>query len=147
MRLLLSPVLGVFLVLALVGWPPAGPGPGGALAQPDSTALRQLEQAFRLGDAEALLDGAADRIDVVIFGKGSSYSRAQAGRVLGGFFRRYPPKQVVFEQEVLADDRRSMIGRYWVAEGEQAPLGVSVRLRARGSRWQLRAVRIDRGSR
>ncbi len=143
MRTLVSAALGLFLTLMLVGGPPAGSGHGAALAQPDSAALSQIEQAFRAGDAEALLEGAADRVEVVIFGKGSSYSRAQAGRVLGGFFQRYPPKQVVFEQEVLAEDRRSMIGRYWVAEGESEPVGVSVRLRARGPVWQLRGIRIE----
>ncbi len=145
MRLLVSAAF--FLALSLVGWPSVGAGQGAALAQSDSVALGRIEQAFRAGDAEALLDGAASRIDVVIFGKGTSYSRAQAGRVLGQFFQRYPPKRVVFEQEVLAEDRRSLIGRYWMAEGEPPPVGVSVRLRARGDGWQLRAVRIDRNGR
>ncbi len=148
MRTLGSTVLALLLALSLFGGvPSAGTGSGGAYAQADSTALLRIEQAFRAADARMLLEGSANRVDLVIFGKGASYSRAQAELVLGDFFRRYPPKQVVFEQEVLAEDRRSMIGRYWVIDGGAKPIGVSVRLRARGSGWQLRAIRIDRGSR
>jgi hypothetical protein len=50
---------------------------------------------------------------------------------------------VSFEQEVLAEDRRSMIGQYWVANGDSDPVAVFVRLRARGPRWQLRSIRIE----
>ncbi len=126
------------------GWPLAGASV--AYAQQDSTVLAQIETAFRSGDVEALLDGAAERVDVVIFGKGASYSRDQATLVLIDFFRRNPPRNVAFEQQVLADDRRSMVGHYRVASGG-APIAVSVRLRERRGAWQVRAVRIERRGR
>lgn len=118
-------------------------GPASAYAQDDSTALVAVEAAFRTADVEALFEGAAERVDVVIFGKGASYSRAQAALVLLDFFRRNPPSDVAFEQQVLAEDRRSMIGQYWLASGGE-PMAVSVRLRARGEEWQVRAIRIER---
>ena len=135
----------------LAGWPMAGAAHGAAYAQappvlPDSTALDRVEDAFRAGSADALLDGASDRLDIIIFGKGASYSRAQAALVLTEFFRRNPPVRVTFEQEVLAEDRRSMIGEYWVAENHAEPISVFVRLRARGPRWQLRSIRIERSN-
>jgi hypothetical protein len=130
------------------GWPVVGTAHGAAYAQtsppPDSTSLDRVEEAFRTGDADALLIGAADRLDVIIFGKGASYSRAQAELVLSDFFRRHPPARVSFEQEVLAEDRRSVIGEYWVADNHAEPISVFVRLRARGPRWQLRSIRIER---
>lgn len=133
----------LFLGLGTV-WPSAGASV--AYAQQDSTVLNQVEAAFRAGDVDALLTDAADRVDVIIFGKGTSYSRAQARLVLLDFFRRNPPHQVVFEQQVLAADRRSVVGQYWMSGGE-APVAVSVRLRARRDGWQVRAVRIERRGR
>lgn len=141
-------VLVLTLALGLLtGWPIAGAAHGAAYAQSppaDSTALGRVEDAFRSGSPDALLAGAADRLDIIIFGKGASYSRAQAALVLTDFFRRNPPGRVMFEQEVLAEDRRSMIGEYWVAEDHAEPISVFVRLHARGARWQLRSIRIER---
>jgi hypothetical protein len=147
MRRLASTVLVLLLALgSLAGWP--GDAHGAAYAQSasssDSTAFDWVERAFRTARADVLLDGAADRLDVIIFGKGASYSRAQAALVLQDFFRRHPPARVAFEQEVLAEDRRSMIGEYWVAEDHAEPIAVFVRLRARSEGWQLRSIRIER---
>jgi hypothetical protein len=147
MRRLASTVIVVLLVFgSLVGWP--GDARGAAYAQSDSssdsTAFDWVERGFRTARVDVLLDGAADRLDVIIFGKGASYSRAQAALVLQDFFRRHPPARVAFEQEVLAEDRRSMIGEYWVAEDHAEPIAVFVRLRARSEGWQLRSIRIER---
>lgn len=145
MRTLTTAVVALLLFMGLgSGWPVVGASV--AYAQQDSTVLAQIESAFRSSDAEALLSRAANRVDVVIFGKGASYSREQATLVLLDFFRRNPPRQVSFEQQVLADDRRSMVGHYRMA-GAEAPVSVSVRLRARGSQWQVRAVRIEQRGR
>ena len=149
MRPLYTAVFALVLSFALlVGSPMPGLDAGAAYAQTasDSTTLVRVERAFRSADVESLLNGAADRIDVIIFGKGASYSRAQAALVLSDFFRRNPPGRVSFEQEVLAEDRRSMIGQYWVASGSSTPVAVFVRLRARGPRWQLRSIRIEDAS-
>lgn len=130
-------------------WPVGGAVPSAAYAQvltvavDDSTAVGIVKDAFRAGDVEALLDGAGDRVDIAIFGHGASYSRAQAALVLVDFFRKHPPDSVEFEEEVVAEDRRSVIGRYWEA-GDAEPVAVFVRLHARGDGWQLRAIRIER---
>ena len=151
MRIASSTVLATLVAVAvLLGAPAMGTAPGAAYAQTgptaaaDSTATERVEQAFRSGSAEDLLEGAPDRLDVIIFGKGASYSRAQAALVLTDFFRRHPPARVAFEQEVLAEDRRSMIGTYWVENGESEPVAVFVRLWAREADWQLRSIRIER---
>ena len=141
----------LLVVGTAAGGPLVGTAQGAAYAQAppaaaDSTTLGWVETAFRAGDAGALLHGSADRLDVIIFGKGASYSRAQARQVLSEFFRRHPPGRVSFEQEVLAEDRRSVIGEYWVAGDHAGPISVFVRLRARDSGWQLRSVRIEQSS-
>lgn len=147
MRLFSTAVFALVLsFLLFVGspWPGAEAGSTAyAQAANDSTTLIRFERAFRSGDVESLLNGSAERLDVIIFGKGASYSRNQAALVLSDFFRRNPPGRVVFEQEVMAEDRRSMIGQYWVANGHADPVSVFVRLRARGPRWQLRSIRIE----
>lgn len=146
----LSTAVSVFLLAfgLIAGWPVVDATYGAAYAQAsavsDSTALGRVERAFRTASVEGLLDGAADRLDVIIFGKSGAYSRAQAALVLQDFFRRNPPGRVSFEQEVLAEDRRSIIGTYWVAEDNAEPVAVFVRLRSRDSGWQLRSIRIER---
>ena len=145
MRTLTTAVVALLLFIGLGSGLPVG-GASVAYAQQDSTVLAQIENAFRYSDVEALLDRAADRVDVVIFGKGASYSRQQATLVLLDFFRRNPPRHVSFEQQVLADDRRSMVGHYRVASGGE-PVAISVRLRARSGGWQVRAVRIEQRGR
>lgn len=147
MRTWATILLVLFSTLLLVSPPAAMAQAERVAAMPDSTALLHIERAFRAADPEALLDGAADRIDIVVFGKGESYSRTQATLVLGDFFRRHPPRQVIFEQEVLAEDRRSLVGRYWTTGGGEEPVGVTVRLRMREARWQLRGIRVDRKGR
>ena len=145
MRLFTTAVVALLLFIGLgSGWPVGGASV--AYAQQDSTVLAQIEHAFRSSDVEALLSRAANRVDVVIFGKGASYSREQATLVLLDFFRRNPPRRVIFEQQVLADDRRSMVGHYQIAGGEE-PVSISVRLRERGGEWQVRAVRIEQRGR
>lgn len=137
----------VVVLLLFLGFGTVGPAPTlVAHAQQDSTVLMHVERAFRSGDVEALLSGSAERIDVVIFGKGASYSRNQASLVLLDFFRRNPPRNVDFEQQVLADDRRSVAGHYWATRDDE-PIAVSVRLKARRNGWQVRAVRIERRGR
>lgn len=112
----------------------------------DPTMVLRIESAFRASDAGALLAEAADPLDLAIFGYGASYSRSQAALVLADFFRRFPPATVRFEEEVVAEDRRSVIGQYREAGATEAA-AVFVRLRARDGRWEIRSIRIDRGRR
>lgn len=142
----MSPAPLVLLVSVL--W--AGALAPAALAQIDSTALARaeaealgyVETAFRDGDVGALMSRAGERVDLAIFGQGASYSRAQAALVLLDFFRQHPPHSVRFEEEVLAEDRRSVIGQYWTAGGSE-PVDVFIRLWERRGAWEVRAVRIE----
>lgn len=117
-----------------------------AYAQADTSALGYVETAFRDGNVGALMDRAGDRVDLIIFGQGASYSRAQAALVLLDFFRQHPPRSVRFEEEVVAEDRRSVIGQYWAAGGSD-PVDIFIRLWDRNGNWEVRAVRIERRSR
>ncbi|MDX1531324.1 MAG: DUF4783 domain-containing protein, partial [Rhodothermales bacterium] len=145
-------VLALCTWVALVGLGPAAgavqaqvqaPGPEGPV---DTTALSVVQDAFATGNVDLLLGEAGDRVDIAIFGHGASYSRAQAALVLLDFFRRHPPDQVEFDEEAVASDRRSVIGRYWET-GSPEPVAVFIRLRARDDAWQLRSIRIERGAR
>lgn len=117
-----------------------------AVLPPDTTVLARVESAFRSADAAALLSEAGEPVDLAIYGQGASYSRSQAALVLLDFFRRHPPDEVRFEEEVVSEDRRSVIGRYREV-GALEPSAVFVRLRARDGRWEIRSIRIERRGR
>jgi hypothetical protein len=148
-------ILGLcFLMLALAPVPGTF---GTALAQQvrtsitptsplDSTVSSRVEAAFRSGNPALILADAADPIDLAIFGHGASYTKSQAAVVLLDFFRRHPPAQVSFEDEVVSENRRSVIGTY-LEVGAAEPAAVFVRLRARGNRWEIRSIRIERNGR
>ena len=115
------------------------------VAEPDTIALAHIERAFRSGDVSGLLVHATEPLDLAIYGHGASYTRSQAALVLTDFFRRNPPAQVSFREEVAAEDRRSVIGQYATANSD--PSAVFVRLRVRDGRWEIRSIRIERAGR
>lgn len=118
---------------------------GGSVAG-DTLVLDRIEASFRAGDAGALMASAGEPIDLAIFGHGASYSRSQAVLVLLDFFRRHPPEEVSFQEEVVGEDRRSVVGQYREVGSEEAS-AIFVRLRARAGRWEIRSIRIERSSR
>lgn len=107
--------------------------------------VARVEAGLQAGDADAVLDGSAARVEVVLFGQGSTYRRAQAAHVLRDFFRRYPPERVSLSERASSDDGRTAIGRYWTEDGA-APLAVRVLHRAAGDTWELASVRVERPS-
>lgn len=107
--------------------------------------VAKVEAGLQAGDAEAVLDGSAARVEIVLFGQGSTYRRAQAAHVLRDFFRRYPPERVSLPERASSDDGRTAIGRYWTQDGG-APLAVRVLHRASGDAWELASVRVERPS-
>jgi hypothetical protein len=147
MRRVAPLLLGLTLSLAAPVLAPAAQAQRvAAAAVSDTLVLTRVESAFRAGDAAGLLAEAAEPVDLAIFGQGASYTRSQAALVLQDFFRRHPPAQVAFEEEVVSENRRSVIGHYREA-GAGAPSAVFVRLRARGDRWEIRSIRIERAGR
>ena len=107
--------------------------------------VARVEAALQAGDPSAVLDGSAARIEIVLFGQGSTYRRAQAAHVLRDFFRRYPPERVALPERASSDDGRTAIGRYWTQDGG-APLMVRVLHRAAGTEWELASIRVERPS-
>lgn len=105
--------------------------------------VARVQAALQAADADAVLSGSAERVEVVLFGQGSTYRRAQAGHVLRDFFRRFPPERVAFDTRASSDDGRTAIGRYWTADGGQ-PLDVRILHRVSGDEWELASVRVDR---
>lgn len=146
MRMLPSAFGLALLATGLASAPLAQPARFVAVVPPDTTVLHRVEAAFRAGDAAALLADAAEPLDLAIYGQGASYTRSQAALVLHDFFRRYPPEEVRLEEEVVSEDRRSLVGHYREA-GALQPAAVFVRLRARDGRWEIRSIRIERARR
>ena len=138
-RFTISPRLVVAAVALLIG--------GAALAQSAfvTDEVTQVQAALQAGDADAVLSGSAPRIEVVLFGQGSTYRRAQAAHVLRDFFRRFPPERVTFDTRASSDDGRTAIGRYFTEDGGQ-PLSVRILHRASGDDWELASIRIERRS-
>lgn len=114
-------------------------------AQETSTDFARLEAAFLDSDADAVLDGAADRVEIVLFGQGGMYRQAQARHVLRDFFRRYPPDRVAFAERSSSDDGQMAIGRYWAQRGG-APLTLRLLHRADDDGWSLTSIRVEQPS-
>ena len=116
-----------------------------ALAGSPDDALARVEAGLREADVEKVLQGAEPRVEVMLFGQGSTYRHGQAAQVLQDFFRRYPPRRVAFGELATSDDGRAAMGRYWAVDGS-APLAVRVLHRRDGDAWRLASLRIDRAS-
>lgn len=130
-------LLAVF-VLVLGGTSPMGG------AQDDAVA--RVEAGLQEGDPDAVLADAAGRVEVVLFGQGGMYRRAQATHVLRDFFRRYPPLRVSFSSERSSSYEGLMAQGAYVTEDGGAPLDVRVLHREEGEAWELVSIRIDRRS-
>lgn len=118
---------------------------GVAAQQTGDDEIARVEASFRGADADGVLDGAATRVEIVLFGQGGMYRRAQAMHVLRDFFRRYPPERVVFAERSSSDDGRMAIGRYWPQDGG-APLTLRLLHRADGDAWALTSIRVEQPS-
>ncbi len=116
-----------------------------AAADPDDESVARVVEALEEGDADALLEASGDPLELVVFDRSGLFSRRQAALVLQGFFRRHPPRRVVFAEQALTDEERAAMGRYWTRSGEP-PLQVYLRFRPEGEAWSLDAVRIERTS-
>ena len=116
-----------------------------AAVDPDDESVTRVVEALEDGDADALLEESGDPLELVVFDRSGLFSRRQAALVLQGFFRRHPPRRVVFAEQSLTDEERAAMGRYWTRSGEP-PLQVYLRFRPEGEAWSLDAVRIERTS-
>ena len=125
----------LLVLIGVWGWTPAG-------AQ-DVSALERTQRALALGDARALFDGAAERVEVMLLGSSMLYSRTQAMYVLGSFFREYPPRRFVLQDSSRAGGHWFAAGRYWYEQVEP-PLHVYLRLQEQAAHWELREIHIER---
>ena len=129
-------LFGGLFVLALLA-PPA------RAQDHDDALLARLEGAFAQGDVAALLEEAAERLDLTVLGASAVYSRAQAQYVMENFFRDHPPVRFRFQDPSRRDENWFAAGQY-VYGSEEHALWIYVRLRWQGARWELREIRIDR---
>lgn len=116
-----------------------------APAQPLDDDLVRVETAFGEADADAVLEAAGARVEIVLFGQGTVYRRAQARHVLRDFFRRHPPERVAFAERSSSDDGRMAMGRYWTQRGG-TPLTLRLTHRAVDDRWELVSIRVEQPS-
>ena len=111
---------------------PSGPG----------DALGRVSRGLEAGDPDAVLVDVEGRVEIVLFGQGGVFRRAQAAHVLRDFFRRYPPMRVAFSEPSSSDDGQTATGRYELQSGGR-PLNVRVLHRVSGNDWALASIRID----
>lgn len=104
-------------------------------------ALEHLQAAFVAGDADALLEGAADRVEITLLGQSRLYSRAQAMYVMRDFFREYAPERFVLVSENQAEGSWIADAQYGYRGAEQI-LQIYLRLRQLADGWELREIRI-----
>lgn len=105
--------------------------------------IDRLEQALNEGDARALLAPAAPQLEISLFGSSTVYSRGQALYVLQDFFREYPPRRFVLQENREKEGSHFVVGNYW-HEGAEQPLWVYLHLRSSGGEETLREIRIER---
>ena len=136
-------LLALLLFAALLA---AGAGATAARAQDEgggSSSRGTLREAFSAGDARAVLQGAAERVEVGVLGNSSQYSRSQAVYVLGQFFDDHPPRRFAWKDTSTSSGSRFLTGRYW-HEASEHPLPVYLRLARKNGSWTLQEVRIER---
>jgi len=123
---------------------PAQPPPS---AQIPEGIVEQLGNAFSSGNEQALLEPAADRVEISLFGTRTYYSRSQALYVMRDFFEKYAPHR--FEVGEVAETGQSyfVTGKYWHVRAE-TPLRVYVRVTEDrtedGQTWHLHEIRVQR---
>lgn len=105
--------------------------------------LERIHEAFIQGDARALLQEAADRVEVVLLGQSRQYSRSQAVYVMDEFFREYPPEQFELADTSESNGSHFAASQYW-SNREEAPMQVFIHLRESKERWLIREIRIER---
>jgi hypothetical protein len=139
------------MVLLLVGL--SGP-PSTVCGQPadsaetvQSAVAKRVAGAFSNGDAGRLLNPAADRVEISLFGARTFYSSAQALYVLREFFRTHAPRRFAVRNVMETGTTCLVQGAYEEVRVEQQ-LRVYVRLdRPEGEApWHLQEVRIEGAS-
>lgn len=110
----------------------------------DKNIVQQIERGFSRGDTRLLLEHAADRMDIALFGISTLFSRNQAHYVLQDFFRQYPPERFALVSSSQMNGSLFLSGTYWPKPGRQV-FQVILRLRSRDNLWELRDIdiRID----
>ena len=120
------------------------PAPDSAVALQSAVAKR-VAGALSNGNASRLLEPAADRIEISLFGARTFYSSAQALYVLREFFRSHAPRRFVVGNVMETGTTCLVQGAYEEAQAERK-LRVYVRLdRPEGGTtpWHLQEVRIE----
>ena len=103
--------------------------------------IERVEAAFENGDADLLLDEAADRVEVSLPGTRAYYSRSQAVYVLREFFDDHSPRRFEAKDVSTAGTSFFITGRFWHVRSEQ-PLSVYTRF-AGTDQVRLQEVRIE----
>lgn len=130
------PILLFFAVFVSVTFRPA-------LAQSERDKLvEKIESAFSQGSSRLLLENAADRVEIAMFGISTVYSKGQSNYVMQDFFEQYPPGRFSITDSKATNGSLFLSCTYWPAPGD-GPLQIVLRLRDRNSVWELRDIRVD----
>lgn len=103
---------------------------------------RTVTEGFRAGNSQMLLQEAAERVEISLFGARTFYSRGQAFYVIQNFFRDHPPRRFEVRDTVHAEGSYFLTGRYWEVRTDP-PLTVFVRIQAADSQWRVHEIRVE----
>lgn len=103
--------------------------------------VERVQSAFEDGNADLLLDDAADRVEVSLPGTRAYYSRSQAMYVLREFFDNHGPRRFATKDVSTAGTSFFITGRFWHVRSEQ-PFSVYTRFSGT-DQAQLQEVRIE----
>ena len=106
------------------------------------TLAQHVTSGFESGDARHLLQNAADRVEISLFGTRTFYSRGQAFYVVDNFFQEYGPRRFALQDTVETDGSSFLTGRYWHVRTDR-PLQVFIRMGETEEQWKIQEVRIE----
>ncbi|WP_022836704.1 DUF4783 domain-containing protein [Salisaeta longa] len=116
------------------------PGHAQSADAPPPSFVNTLTAALAQENMAAVLNRAADRVNVSVNGSHSVYSRQQATHVLQAFVDRHPAQQVVVQTVRWMDARGLLVARYERRRGP--PLTFYLRFQKRDRTWRLDALHV-----
>lgn len=117
--------------------------PGSVNAQSVQEIISQIETLVATEDVAALVDMAADPLDIAAFGPSKTYSHTQGTFVLQEIFRSLDVRSFSIADHAVSDNGLFIQGDIGVAPSER-PVRMYLRLKKSASRWSIRELLFER---
>ena len=107
-------------------------------------AIVRLRASVMAADAATLASQAAPTVEIILFGKGASYSRGQATLILKQFFDENPPGDFRIERRTRTSTAAFTEGTMRV-RGSERVVTWMVRYAVQNGSWRIREVHVEEG--